>query len=111
MKALFLITLAFLSYSLKAQNTDVAKDTTQAPKGLTTLPEGTIVKDPKSDFDAPLYILDGKEISRKEVAKIKSEHIASVTVLKDAESVSPYGEKGKNGVVLIETKKSKLKLE
>ncbi len=52
----------------------------------------------------PLYIVDGKEIPAEEVKKMDANNIESVTVLKEASSIKKYGEKGKNGVVLIQMK-------
>ena len=53
----------------------------------------------------PLYIVDGKEI--KEINSINPNNIESISVLKDKRSTAVYGEKGKNGVILITTKKEK----
>lgn len=49
----------------------------------------------------PLYLLDGKIISAEEFAALNPNTFASVSVLKDETSLSIYGSKGKNGVVLI----------
>lgn len=51
----------------------------------------------------PLFILEGKEVSGPN--QIKPDDIESISVLKGAEAVKAYGEKGKNGVVEITTKK------
>lgn len=51
-----------------------------------------------------LIILNGKEITRKEFKKVSADDIESVTVLKDA-AATKYGDKGKNGVLLVTTKK------
>ena len=53
----------------------------------------------------PLYIVDGKEI--KDINSINSDNIESISVLKNKTSTSLYGEKGKNGVILITMKKEK----
>lgn len=53
----------------------------------------------------PLYIVDGKEVTKKETEKIESSTIGSIDVLKDEHTTKKYGEKGKNDVVLITTKK------
>jgi len=50
----------------------------------------------------PLYIVDGKEVS---TVNIQPEDIESISVLKDASTSAIYGEKGKNGVIIITTKK------
>ena len=58
-----------------------------------------------------LLIIDGKEIemgSKEELNDIiKPEDIESVNVLKDEAAIKLYGDKGKNGVVQITTKKKK----
>ena len=49
----------------------------------------------------PLYILDGKEISKEELNKIDAKIIKSMNVIKGEEALKKYGDKGKNGVVEI----------
>ena len=56
-----------------------------------------------SNNGSPLIIIDGQE-SSKSLNEIDPANIASITVLKDATAMNIYGEKGKNGVVLITTK-------
>ena len=51
----------------------------------------------------PLVVVDGEEVASFD--NLDPANIASVTVLKDQKSVEAYGEKGKNGVVVITTKK------
>ncbi|MEJ4090110.1 M56 family metallopeptidase [Galbibacter orientalis] len=53
-----------------------------------------------------LIILDGKEISHEEYSKIDREEIRAFIILKDGDAVEKYGEKGKNGVIIIQTKGS-----
>ncbi|REE82855.1 TonB-like protein [Lutibacter oceani] len=53
----------------------------------------------------PLYILDGKEISKEVMEKINPDNILKINVLKDESAINNYGEKGKNGVVEITLKK------
>ncbi len=53
----------------------------------------------------PLVIVDGKKITHDEFQEIKSENIESVSVLKNKSAVDVYGEEGKDGVILITTKK------
>ncbi len=52
----------------------------------------------------PLVVLDGV-ITDVDVNGIKSETIESVSVLKDQYAIDKYGEKGKNGVIEITSKK------
>jgi len=52
---------------------------------------------------APLIIVDGKETS-KNINDLDANDIHSITVLKDESATKIYGNKGKNGVILITTK-------
>jgi TonB-dependent SusC/RagA subfamily outer membrane receptor len=56
----------------------------------------------------PLIILDGKEVnsSMKSILdEISPNDIESIDILKDKNATDRYGEKGKNGVLIIKTKK------
>ena len=55
-----------------------------------------------------LHLASGeeKEISQAELAAIDPATIESMEVLKDAESTAKYGDKGKNGVVVLNLKRS-----
>ena len=59
----------------------------------------------KTDGKEPLYLIDGKEITREEMNNISPETIDKVEVLKGDSATEKYGDKGKYGVVLITTKK------
>jgi TonB-dependent SusC/RagA subfamily outer membrane receptor len=52
-----------------------------------------------------LYIMDGKEISEKDMKDLSPNMIQSINVLKGESAKALYGEKGKNGVIVIKTKK------
>lgn len=54
----------------------------------------------------PLYVLNGKIVSREEAIKGEATNIETVNVLKDKFAEDKYGAKGKNGVVEIITKRS-----
>ena len=54
---------------------------------------------------SPLIIVDGEELVDKSVDEINPKTIESISVLKDKSAATLYGEKGKNGVILITTKK------
>ncbi|MDD3038971.1 M56 family metallopeptidase [Bacteroides sp.] len=49
----------------------------------------------------PLFIVDNKEVSQVELSEIPIDSISSISILKDESATSIYGEKGKDGVVLI----------
>ncbi|WP_025143309.1 TonB-dependent receptor plug domain-containing protein [Pedobacter jeongneungensis] len=86
--------------------------------GFSVRPQSSTAKDGDSNFSvtkngiklkngkaAPLYIIDGKEASGTET--LDKESIESVEIIKDASGTSGYGEKAKNGVIIITTKKAK----
>jgi TonB-dependent SusC/RagA subfamily outer membrane receptor len=54
----------------------------------------------------PLYVIDGKITTGEVLSKLSPNQIESVDVLKDNSATVLYGEQGKNGVVLIKTKKT-----
>ena len=56
---------------------------------------------------APLYILDGVEISSSDFNTINPADIESMSVLKDASSTSIYGARAANGVIVITTKRGR----
>jgi TonB family protein len=53
----------------------------------------------------PLYMVDGKEVT--DLGTINPNEIQSISVLKDASATSIYGDKGKNGVIVVTMKKAK----
>ena len=57
--------------------------------------------------EEPIYYLNGKEISKKEMNDLKPDSIEKVEILKGESATEKYGDKGKNGVVLITTKDKK----
>lgn len=68
----------------------------------------SLLKSPTS----PLYILDGEIMKTQPGVSpfntiLKSEDIASMEILKDETATKRYGERGKNGVILITTKAKK----
>ena len=53
--------------------------------------------------EEPLVIIDGKEAMEKEaLSKLAPDHIKSISVLKDKSAQVVYGDKGKNGVIIVE---------
>ena len=51
----------------------------------------------------PLVLVDGRRTDRMDT--LESERIESITVLRDSTATAVYGEKGRNGVILVEMKK------
>lgn len=69
------------------------------------LPKETVrIKSANDTGARPLIVVDGKEIDYDFMQLIDPNKIQSINVLKNASTTSVYGEKGRNGVILITTK-------
>ena len=55
--------------------------------------------------ETPLVVVDGEEISVSSLEKLSSDTFESINVFKGEAAINRFGEKGKNGVLLITTKK------
>ena len=55
----------------------------------------------------PLYVIDGVATSGTQFRNLNPEDIDNISVLKDAQATSIYGNRGANGVVIISTKAGK----
>ena len=55
--------------------------------------------------ERPLIYVDGKEMTLEEVGKLDPKSIDHMNVLKEKTAIEKYGEKAKDGVILITTKK------
>ncbi|WP_456424408.1 M56 family metallopeptidase, partial [Lutibacter sp.] len=58
-----------------------------------------------SENDEPIYFINGKEITIEEVKKLDPDTIEKIEVIKGKTATEKYGEKEKNGIVFITTKK------
>lgn len=75
-------------------------------------PDSVIIRNDKDllqpvvtfDFNKPLFILNGKKISRDSLDILDPNKIKSVHVYKGLDAKEKYGDEGKNGVVVIELK-------
>ncbi|WP_164126156.1 SusC/RagA family TonB-linked outer membrane protein [Sphingobacterium luzhongxinii] len=63
--------------------------------------------DGKSNPNAPLFILDGVDVSAERIYDLDLNRIDNVTILKDAAATALYGSRGANGVILIRTVRPK----
>jgi TonB-dependent SusC/RagA subfamily outer membrane receptor len=59
------------------------------------------------DNNKALLIIDDKEVTKKEFDNLDTDNIESVNVLKGKAATEKYGDKGKNGVIVVTTKKKK----
>lgn len=55
-----------------------------------------------ADDSRPLYLVDGLEM--ESIRNLESSRIKSITVLKDKQTLAKYGDRARNGVVLVELK-------
>jgi len=53
----------------------------------------------------PLYVVDGKTYTKAEIEDMELDYIETVNVLKGDKAIEKYGDKAKDGVVIISTKK------
>lgn len=53
--------------------------------------------------NAPLFILDGFEVSLQRIVDLDMNLISSITLLKDASATAIYGSRGANGVMVVTT--------
>ena len=104
LRVLYLLPLVCLGLSLQAQTVFVPAD------------KGSVKVRVTQEGAAPLCILrqasgEEKEISQEELGAIDPATIDSMEVLKDTESTAKYGEKGKNGVVIVKLREFNASLQ
>ncbi|RZJ71289.1 hypothetical protein [Flavobacterium sp.] len=58
-------------------------------------------------LNSPLIIVDGKETDQKTFEAIDQSKVEAVHILKDANAVAAYGDKGKYGVIVVKMKPKK----
>ena len=59
--------------------------------------------DATTNPNAPLYILDGVEVSAERVYDMDVNRVEAITILKDASATALYGSRASNGVIVITT--------
>ncbi len=79
---------------------------TERKSKIAPVPSSSVNPDFSGDEHTPLYILDGVIVDKIQFKAVKPDDIKSVSVLRDKSATDKYGEKAKNGVVLMVTKKS-----
>lgn len=102
MKRLSFVLLVFVSsmlFSNASEARTVLLSTVQETVFTTVI---EIVK----EANDPLIIIDGKEASKTDLDQLDPNTIDSVSVLKSEKAIEKYGEKGKNGVIEVVTKKN-----
>lgn len=53
-----------------------------------------------------LWVIDGTAVDKDAIKDVEPENIESISVLKDGSAKAIYGEKGKNGAIIVTTKKN-----
>lgn len=87
----FVLSISILGFSQTETSTKFAKH--QPNKALINSNE-------------PIFIVNGEEFSKKQVDNLSPNTIESMNILKPNEAIIYYGEKGKNGAIVISTKKN-----
>ena len=72
-----------------------SRDTVIANKGKTTI----------ENFEKPIYMINGKELSEFEISKIDSKNIEKMEAYKGEKATMRYGERARNGAIVITLKK------
>ena len=68
--------------------------------------DGPIFKLRPESEDDPIYILDGKRVSKIKLKKVKPKTIDQITVYKGKKAIEKYGEDAENGAVVVFLKNS-----
>lgn len=89
------------------ENTEFGSDPNRMPEITVRGEKGFDLRDEADDSrtnpNAPLYIMDGIEVSATTVYDMDMNRVESFSILKDAAATSLYGSRGANGVILITT--------
>ena len=89
------------------ENNEWGSDPNRMPEITVRGEKGFDLRDQADDSrtkpNAPLYIMDGIEVSASTVFDMDMNRVASFSILKDASATSLYGSRGANGVILITT--------
>ncbi len=87
------------------ESINVLKGETATTKYGTKGKKGVIEITTKKNLPDALYVVDGEIKDKEFVNSLNPENIQSIDVLKGESATALYGEKGKNGVIKITTKK------
>ena len=101
-RVLFLLPLTGLALGAFARTAYVFPDDKGKKENVSIRIEGTNFYSSDGKSGKPLFVVDGLEA--ESIESLSPDRIASITVLKDASAEALYGEKGKNGVIIVTTK-------
>ena len=98
-----------VTFRLQGKDSNIGNAKADVDKGVNALSEMVVVGFGKQDDAAsakrPLFVVDGETVDYEKVKRINPDNISHMEVLKDKAAIEIYGEKAKNGVVIIHTKK------
>lgn len=102
LRVLYVLPLVFLALSLNAQTVYDSTDKVNEKDGKDT----TTIRIRKADGAQPIIILrtargEEKEIKEEEFRQIDKNRIGAVDVYKDSKATQKYGDKAKDGVIVI----------
>jgi thiol-disulfide isomerase/thioredoxin len=78
---------------------------TDSKSKIASFPSGSVKPDTSAEEHTPMYILDGEIVDKTQINAVNPNDIKSVSILRDKSATDKYGEKAKNGVLLMVTKK------
>lgn len=95
-----------IKFALKNQPQSEARgNVVDNPNGLKPKKEGIAFKGIEFNSEThPLVVLNGKIVESETLKTIDPKDIESINVLKDFIAIKQYGDKGKNGVIVIKSK-------
>ncbi|WP_019949377.1 TonB-dependent receptor plug domain-containing protein [Hymenobacter aerophilus] len=109
MNRFLLLPLLLLGFAASAQTTTPTDDTPRIGLGQPAFKStATASLSAKPD---PIYVVNGQVMDSFELLNISPDQIKSMSVVKGSKAVSLYGDKGKNGIVLITTISAKTNCE
>ena len=101
-RVLFLLPLMGLALGAFARTAYVFPDDKGKKENVTILIRNAKIDPSDGKSGNPLILVDGREV--KSIDSLSADRIASVSVLKDSASKASYGEKGRDGVIIVTTK-------
>ena len=101
-RVLFVLPLAGLALGAFARTAYVFPDDKGKKENVTILIRNAKIDPSDGKSGNPLILVDGREV--KSIDSLSADRIASVSVLKDSVSKASYGEKGRDGVIIVTTK-------
>ena len=98
-----------VTFRLQGKDSNIGDAKSELGRGANVLAEMVVVGFGKQDDAAsakqPLFVVDGVAMDYEKVRGINPDNISGMEILKDKAAIEKYGEKAKNGVVVIHTKK------